>query len=807
MSEAGPKRTLRDVLAGRWQIPLALASAGAVGVALMSLRPTIPPLNFDGAMADVAALMAHGAFGPATDAAANLLEHDPPLPVEQQAVLHRFLADAIFELESKQPVPSTGNLRLMLRHADEAARLGGEQSPEMAVRAAQALEWLGERDAALERYRGVIQTSPDSNQAHRAHQALVRMLEGHREEDSERRRSMAVLLDDERTPMSFVWWALQRAVQDALDQNDTLAARELLSRYGARLARSDRQGYHAFLDAWIKLREGRPDEAGPISEWVEDWLGELRPDPDRLGERGYLPAMNRWLRGEINLADDRPQEALSAFDSALALQPESDLALAAMVGRGRALSRLGRDEDAARELRENVSAILAAIAKGGAGEASREVWRWRNVSPRALARLQQALETLAEAARTSDRPDDAVGYLSLASELAMLHGRRPALEAISNLAGLLKAAVDARPAVGSPELRALARQTARTFEQAAALVELDERRVSDLLWSAADYYDRAGAVAETRRILLRFADAHRSDPRYPAALLKLGQLGQVEGHFDDAIRLYERLWKQFPDVPESVRARVQMAECLTAKGDGNEQRAEQILVDLLEDDRIAPESAAFLDALRALCDQLYYRGRYADAIVRLENLLTYAPERPDRRRIMFMLADSFRQSGEALRATPPPGADPVRVEEVVRTRLTQAAETFGGIYADEAREAGDDESALYDRLSMQYRADCLVALGDDAALEQALIVLRQVAVRFDREPAGLNAQVQIANIYLRRGMLTEAARAVERARWLLGNVPDEAFRSYDDGTDRAYWQRYINAISSSHLFKDVFATS
>ncbi|MCG3126148.1 MAG: hypothetical protein CHACPFDD_00978 [Phycisphaerae bacterium] len=807
MSESRPRRTLREVLAGRWQIPLALASAGAVGVALLSLRPTIPPVNFDAAMADIAELMSHGAFGPATDAAANLLEHDPPVSEAQQAALHRFLADAIYELESKQPVPNPANLRLMLRHADEAARLRHEQPPELAVRSAEALEWLGEREAALERYRRLIEAAPESNEAHRSHQALVRLLEGHPQGESERRRSMAALLDDERTPMSFVWWALQRAVQDALDQNDTLTARELLERYGPRLARSDRQGYYAFLDAWIKLREGRPDEAGPIAEWVDDWLGELRPDPDRLSERGYLPAMNRWLRGEINLADERPQEALAAFDAALALQPESDLALAAMVGRGRAQARLGRDQDAAEELRAMVTAILAAQARDRADTAAHEGWRWRSVSPRALARLQQALETLAERARAGARPDDAVGYLSLAAELASLHGRRPALEALSNLAGLLKAAVDARPQLSSRELRGLARQTARTFEQAAALVELDERRVSDLLWSAAEYYDRAGAVAETRRILLRFADAHRSDPRYPAALLKLGQLSQVEGHFDDAVRQYETLWKQFPDVPESVRARVQLAECLTALGNGHEQRAEQILVDLLEDDRIAPESAAFLDALRALCDQLYYRGRYADAIVRLENLLTYAPDRPDRRRTMFMLADSFRQSGEALRASPPADTDAVRVDEVVRARLSQAAETFGEIYADESSAAEDEEGALYDRLAMQYRADCLLALGDDAALEQALVVLRQIAVRFDREPAALNAQVQIANIYLRRGMLTEAARAVERARWLLGNVPDEAFRAYDDGTDRSYWQRYINAISSSHLFKDVFATS
>ena len=113
--------------------------------------------------------------------------------------------------------------------------------------------------------------------------------------------------------------------------------------------------------------------------------------------------------------------------------------------------------------------------------------------------------------------------------------------------------------------------------------------------------------------------------------------------------------------------------------------------------------------------------------------------------------------------------------------------------------------ALYERLSLFYQADCLFELNAPATLQQALELYRRAAARYEREPAALTAQVQVANIYLRLGRLTEAARAVERARWLLRNIPDGAFAAYPDGAGREHWDRYLTGISSSDLFRRVFA--
>ncbi len=116
----------------------------------------------------------------------------------------------------------------------------------------------------------------------------------------------------------------------------------------------------------------------------------------------------------------------------------------------------------------------------------------------------------------------------------------------------------------------------------------------------------------------------------------------------------------------------------------------------------------------------------------------------------------------------------------------------------------DGRWSLYERLSLFYRGDCLFELNEADTLEEALAVYREAAARYEAEPAALTAQVQVANIYLRQGKLREAVRAVERARWMLRGIPEEAFEQYADGTDRAYWDRYFSTVSSAQLFQDAF---
>jgi tetratricopeptide (TPR) repeat protein len=176
-----------------------------------------------------------------------------------------------------------------------------------------------------------------------------------------------------------------------------------------------------------------------------------------------------------------------------------------------------------------------------------------------------------------------------------------------------------------------------------------------------------------------------------------------------------------------------------------------------------------------------------------------------------MLADAYRQSAQQLRDNPPVDAPRERTAEETRARLRRAAELFGAIVAaaDAARRdaALDPLDAAYERLALMHLGDCLLELNEIESLSDALALFRQVAARYQGDAIALTAQVQIANIYLRMGRTIEAARAVERARWLLNATPDEALAASPDGFTRAEWDRFLTAVAQADVFGDVFTAA
>jgi tetratricopeptide (TPR) repeat protein len=170
-----------------------------------------------------------------------------------------------------------------------------------------------------------------------------------------------------------------------------------------------------------------------------------------------------------------------------------------------------------------------------------------------------------------------------------------------------------------------------------------------------------------------------------------------------------------------------------------------------------------------------------------------------------MLADAYRRSAYALREDESPGPLAAR-PRVSHQRFEKAGQLLEALAADLGQAPIEEPArSIYERLALCYKADCLYELNEPATLAEALAVYRQVAARYQGEPTALTAQVQIANVYLRQGKLTEAARAVERARWLLANVPDHAFAEYAGAMDRASWDRFLGTVRSSHLLEHVFA--
>jgi len=779
-------KDLIAILAGRWQIPLALCAVIVAGIALHSLKPPARTVPFDALLADILVLTERGHFLDAANATANLLESRPPLPREQRGVLHQTLAEIIYRQELLRGSPNEHNARLLLEHQEAALACGQRLDSHAALRAAQAREWLGETRAAVEAYRSVLSQSPPAPERQTALQALVRLLEGQPEAAEERRGYIQILLDEPGVPPGYLWWALQHALQDALDQGGIARARDLLTEHGARFQRSDLRGYYDYLWALLHVHAEEMEQAEPLLDRVDQWLADTGSVDPAIDQAGYLPAMTRWLRGCVHLADDRPQVALDWFEQAAALQAHGDMLVKTAVGRARALALLERHEAARAVV---VEALRALAGKTPPATVGRQ-------------RLRDTLAVLARARHDAGDYDNALAYLALVLELTPPQAGALRLEVLEWFGRENQTAAEA--ATDRERQQALHAAAGQAYAQAAELARLDERRRAGLLWSGAEQFDRAGLAAEARRVLLQFIEGQSADQRLPQALLRLGQSYAADGQLAEALREYRRLIESYPSLEESWRGRLLMADCLVASGEAHFAEAESILLHILESGQVAPEATVFRDALFALCDLLYQQEQFARAISHMEDFLVFYPADPECRRIRFMLADAYRRSAARLRDAAAAGAEALG-RQTGSARLRRAAELFGE-YLQSGGEAGEGAPGqdVYERLALFHRGDCLYELDEPEALDEALACYREAAARYQREPAALTAQVQIANVYLRQGKLIEAARAVERARWLLGNIPDQAFAACAEGTDRAFWERYLEALRTSPLFGAAF---
>lgn len=784
-------RSVATFLAGRWQIPLAVSAVVLAGVTVLRLSPPAKNVPFDALLADIFVLVERGAYIDAADSAANLLEMKPPLSQDQQARLHEVLADVIYRQELARGLPNANNARLLLSHERAATALGVSVTAQRALRSARAFDWSGQKDAAESAYREVLVLATSGDARREALQGLVNLLEGQAEKAVQRREYNRQLLDDEGISVAYLWDALQSAVQEALDGGDFEEARRILTRHGQGLRRSDQSGYHDYLWAWLYVSEGNSGEAGPLIERVDQWLDAHPYANAEMDRAGYLPAMNRWLRGRIALAEDRPQAALSDFDEVLAVQVRGNLPIQATRGRMAALAALHRHE----AVRVTVRKLIEQL-----GNDPRQV-------ERACSEMRRDVLALTESRQSVDDHEEALAYLELSLEITPVADEATRLHLLEQLGhAYATAATGEEAGADAGRLHAAA---ARAFEQAAELARFDEPRLATLLWESALQYDQAGSLGDALRLLNQFVSERSFDPRLPQALLRLGRAYAAAGDIATAIAQYDRLSEAYPKLDEAAVGRYLKAGCLIALGEEHFDRAESLLQNLLEDDGIAPQAAVFHDALLALCELLYMQGRYAEAIGRLEDFETFYPEDAAMERVCFMLADAHRGSALALMSSEGSGTYESR-RQAGLSRFKRAAELFGE-YAErmERKTNRSEEDEFYLQLAMLNRGDCLMELNDPEALAEALSVYRTTAARYQDRPTALAAQVQAANILLRQGKHIEAARAIERARWQLGGIPDGAFEEYDDGMNmnRAGWDRYLQALQTSDLFKDVFATA
>jgi len=775
MSEDRPDRRIRDVLAKRWQMPLLGLSLILLMAAVVRLMPKQQPPSVEDKLARLHTLRAGGYAGEAINQA-KLLFDDETLTDRDKARVNLFIARTIWQAHHRAARPDRAVGTALLSRQSAAVDGGASLGADDYRQAGWALALLGMKRQAIGCYHKALDEgfTPEAPLRRR----IANLSKDQQEAEEQIDRILALPSPDE----DDLLWAVQRKADLMLAEQDAAAVREFLQQVCPRLAAPRSELEWLFLDAQALVKAGQLDEADRV----------LRSLRDRLTVRDDLDAKSGWLLGYLNYRDGRPQEALSFFNDVVSTHRSGEYYHASVLGRAQCLAELYRLDEAIAEYRRVIQQVPHHPNSRLAG---REVVR---------AGLMQRCAILQRAGRL----DDALRFCRLAASLVTENEEVLRAADARRLGKLCAELAREAAALGDAE-RASTRlaEAAEHYLTLSRLTTLNEPVSAEAMWQAANYYDLAGERDKAIGVMESFVEGRPNASKTPEALFRLGQAYQAEGEPAKAIQRYLECNARFPRTPAAFASLVPLAKCLLAVSPPREDEAETVLLRVVEQDPhkpplYDPRAREFRDAVFALGKLYARRGRYEQAISRLEDALGLYPNDPRATSATFWLADAYRKSGLALRGelgkTVSGPALRAGQEEVTR-RLTRAAELFDAVVAaGEAPRSGQPSpiERLYLEHSYLYRGDCLFDLGRYA---EAIERYEQAVSALQRGTGCLSACVQIVHSYLRLGRPDAARATVERIRWLLRKLPDEAFVA-TGALSRQQWRQTLGWLEESGLF-------
>jgi len=355
---------------------------------------------------------------------------------------------------------------------------------------------------------------------------------------------------------------------------------------------------------------------------------------------------------------------------------------------------------------------------------------------------------------------------------------------------------------------------AEAYLRHAKLTTLDDDASGASSWKSAELLDRAGRTTDAIAVYERLTIQRPRDPRVAEGMLALGRLFESAGELDKAVEAYRDNIDRNAKSPAAYASAVNLARCYAAIGaretkpeekDKDYAAAETALLRLvLDNPDLKPEAREFRDSVRALGELYYERGRWSDAILRLDELVSRYPGDPGLPHAQFLLAESYRKSAQEIGAAlkkNPAIANRTELEQARVERLRLAMDEFTRVIGMlDAASLGEPATAPakaptsleLECLKTAYmeRADCAYDLAD---YPQAIKFYEQASARFSEERLAVEAYVQIVNSYLALKQPAEAGAAAERGRFVLKRIPDQAFVSAGAGSgpDRAYYEKLL----------------
>ena len=789
-------RELGDRIAGKWQLPLLVVSLAMLAGAAIRLRPTPEKMTVEEAVDYLDDLLAVGLDEEAIRGAKIQLDLEGRTRREMGPI-HLRRARALYAVATRKthprgvPVALAEEIQTHYEHADAA---GQTLTPDDVEHLGRAAEWRGRRDESVALYEHAIDMGVSTAADLRRHVYVLRRGLGASDEE------LNAALDDVLAAvgtdrLDLRLWALEEKL-DVLDRLDAIAtAATMLARDKDDFSASDLHDGFEFLEALLLYKTGRFDDA-------ERFLRTLR---NRIETHDELYAKTGWLLGRVVLEDagpQRPEESLSFFRDVIDLHPRTRWAVASWVGTGNAMVALERHDQAVEAYRHALDGL-------------RSLEYSRPVDPDAL---RVALGTLADERQKMRNPRAAVAYAEMAValvdptavDLLTVHLQQLA-DAQIDLGHELEEQAGDLEASGSPDATSvrMARRNAAlaavdTLLDVARINTLNEQTGSQALWQAGELCALAPDRVRASELFEQFARERPEDSLTPRALLRVGQLNEDLARLERATDAYQQCYRLFPRTIEGARALIGISRTYLRRGSQYEELAEQTLAFVLDDpEAFTPDAPEFAEAMFMLGDVVHRRGDYEMAITVLEESIERYPDHPSIPQARLLRADSYRQSGLALKreASEARHAGEIRrMRDEARDRLDHGRALYRELLT---KYEGRDPAALsrlermYQRHAYMYEADCLF---ENQRYKEALKLYEEAAATYKGTPTALAAHVQVINCHVFLEAPQEAQAALVRARILVDAIPDEGFEASISPETRDDWHRYFDWLEESDLF-------
>jgi tetratricopeptide (TPR) repeat protein len=726
------------------------------------------------------ALLAEKDYSNTGKLASKLLE-DPELTSEQKIKIDRIIARVIHDSEVPLRKHSLPRLQAFHKYFEESIPEKRPLTLDEHLMLADVFEWENKSQNAINHIDAALDMGGGDEIAllKRKLDLLPRTGRDIREQYDQ---NLSQLMKRNDLSETDLVWTLDLKTEELFKAGEFTQAVDLI---GKTLPRIKEEKNHLALAYSLALGQFYQNQSDLAEPTLRTILKQL-PSRDELGAKVML------LLGRI-CVNDRPEEAEEYFDTLISQYPHTPYHLAGLTGKGQACAFMFRFSDAMSAYRSAFDLL-------------------NEIGPNKLIDLNQINQSLCKTAERLTQNDHLAESLTFA-KLEFDHLNPDDEQAQSDLLirmgtwhrQLAQLLSDRLERVASPTLAASLREQIKDNYRLAGFYlrmlskssMILDRQSAQILWQSASCYEKAGLPNESRSILELFVKKWPNDAMIPEVLFRLAKIYQNSNDFLAAAENYKTLIADYHRTPVGLQSPVALAECYFAMGSNYYPLAEATLREMVEDSSnqklYTPESMEFRKAMFLLGKIYYYTGQYDRCVARLEEALERDSVNPASPEAIFLIAQSYRKISEENLKKISQTTDRAmknslalaRQENLKRAKdlYLDAMDTLGKL------PAPSDLEKNYLQLSYMFHADCLFDLGQYL---QAIKAYEHVIDHYEKTSSALAGYMQIANSYQRLGQYGKIKAVLERMKWLMKQLPDNAFAAPGKPFSRKDWQEWID---------------